>query len=153
MPTLSRRNARLESREVFVDTGAWIALLSRDDEHHGTAAAAWPEIVRRFRRLVVTNLVVAEGYTFLRRAVGFTASWILLERLQATPRVELVYADAELEGAAKALLQQYRDHDFSYTDAVSFVTMRQRRITRAFGFDHHFLTVGFTLVPRSRTRE
>lgn len=150
MPTLSRHRARAAAgARVFVDTGGWIALLSRADAHHALAAAAWPGILRRFHRVVVTNLVVAETYTFLRREVGFAPAWALLDRLQATPRVELVYADADQEDEARALLSRYRDHDFSYTDAVSFVTMKRQGITQAFGFDRHFTAAGFELIPKS----
>jgi len=148
MPTSSRRRTReTTGAEIFVDTGGWIALLSRDDAHHAPAVAAWPEILRRFRRVVATNLVIAESYTFLRRAVGFPAAWALVERLQLTPRLALIYADANLEGDARALLRQYSDHDFSYTDAVSFAAMRRTGITQAFGFDRHFVTAGFALIP------
>ncbi|MDR7522312.1 MAG: PIN domain-containing protein [Armatimonadota bacterium] len=148
MPTSSGRSVpEAADARIFVDTGGWIALLSRADAHHAQAAAAWPGILRRFRHLVVTNLVVAESYTFLRHKVGFDAAWTLLDRLQATPRLELVYADAELEGDARALLRQYRDHAFSYADAVSFATMKNRGIAYVFGFDRHFLTAGFELVP------
>jgi predicted nucleic acid-binding protein len=130
-----------------VDTGGWIALMSRDDAHHAPAIAAWPDILRRFRRVVATNLVIAESYTFLRRAVGFPTAWALLERLQLTPRLALIYADAGLEGDARALLREYSDHDFSYTDAVSFATMQRMRVTQAFAFDQHFAAAGFTLIP------
>lgn len=130
-----------------MDTGGWIALLSHADTHHAYASAAWPAILRRFHHVVVTNLVIAESYTFLRREVGFAPAWALLDRLQATPRLALVYTDAELEGDARALLRQYRDQDFSYTDAVSVVTMKREGITHAFGFDRHFLTAGFELLP------
>lgn len=152
MPTSSgHRVPEAAGARIFVDTGGWIALLSRADAHHAQAAAAWPGILRRFRHVVATNLVIAESYTFLRHRVGFDAAWTLLDRLQATPRLELVYADAELEVDARALLQQYRDHGLSYTDAVSFAAMKKRSITRAFGFDQHFLTAGFELIPAGET--
>jgi uncharacterized protein len=148
MPTSSARGAReITSAEIFVDTGGWIALMSRDDTHHARAVAGWPDILRRFRRVVATNLVIAESYTFLRRAVGFPAAWALLERLQLTPRLAVIYADADLEGNARALLRQYSDQDFSYTDAVSFAAMQQAGIKQAFGFDRHFVTAGFALIP------
>jgi predicted nucleic acid-binding protein len=132
---------------VFVDTGGWVALVSSDDAHHASAVAAWPGVLSRCRRVVATNLVIAESYTFLRRALGFSVAWALLERLQLTPRLALVYADADLERDARALLRQYSDQDFSYTDAVSFAAMRRAGITRAFGFDRHFVTAGFVLIP------
>ncbi len=91
MPTSSARGAReIPSAEIFVDTGGWIALMSRDDTHHARAVATWPDILRRFRRMVATNLVIAESYTFLRRAVDFPAASALLERLQLTPRLAVI---------------------------------------------------------------
>lgn len=148
MPTSPKRGVhKAAGAEIFVDTGGWIALMSRDDAHHGRAIAAWPDILRRFRRVVATNLVIAESYTFLRRAVGFPVAWALLERLQWTPRLALISADADLEGDARDLLRQYSDQDFSSTDAVSFAAMRRTGITQAFGFDRHFVTAGFVLVP------
>jgi predicted nucleic acid-binding protein len=48
-------------------------------------------------------------------------------------------------GQAGSILRQ--DQDFSYTDAVSFVVMKQYGITEAFSFDKHFVTAGFTLIP------
>jgi predicted nucleic acid-binding protein len=148
MPTSTRRRPPGPAADVFVDTRGWIALLSRDDAHHASAVAAWPGVLRRFRRVVATNLVIAEAYTFLRRAVGVQVAWTMLERLRLTPRLALIYADADLERNAQALLRQYRDHDVSYTDAVSFAAMRRAGLAQAFGFDRHFLTARFALLPQ-----
>jgi len=52
-----------------------------------------------------------------------------------------------LEDRAESILLQYQDQNFSYTDAVSFVVMKQYEITEAFSFDKHFVTAGFTLIP------
>jgi predicted nucleic acid-binding protein len=154
MPTLRERHGRDgPGAEVFVDTGGWIALLSRDDAHHAAAAAAWPDLLNSFRRIVTTNLVIAESYTFLRSTVGFPVAWALLERYQATPRLRIVYADADLEAAACVLLRRYRDHLFSYVDAVSFAAMQQSGIVQAFGFDQHFAIAGFALMPAQRRRK
>lgn len=46
---------------------------------------------------------------------------------------------------AEELLFTYRDQDFSYVDATSFVTMRRLGIQDAFTFDRHFAILGFSL--------
>jgi predicted nucleic acid-binding protein len=56
-------------------------------------------------------------------------------------------ADLELETAAEAILQQYRDLTFSLVDAVSFALMQQRAIKQTFAFDSHFQVAGFIMVP------
>jgi predicted nucleic acid-binding protein len=59
----------------------------------------------------------------------------------------MVYADAKLETLALEILRQYDDQDFSYADAVSFAVMRQRGVSEAFTFDHHFSILGFLTLP------
>lgn len=133
--------------ELFVDTGAWVALADEDDRHHARATSAFPRLLREHQRLVTTNLVVAECYILLRLELGHGPAVAFLEHLRASPRIERVYATADLEDEAEGILRRYQDQDFSFTDAVSFALMRQREITTAFAFDAHFATAGFVCVP------
>lgn len=135
------------SPELFVDASAWIALTDADDQYHPFAAPAYPELLRRYRRLVTTNLAIAEAYIVIRRALGHTAAVTFLDGLSASARIEKVYSEPTLEMEAERILRQYADRDFSYADAVSFALMHQRGLTDAFAFDQHFATAGFLCVP------
>ena len=135
------------STELFVDAGAWIALADADDQYHQLAAQAYPELLRRYRRLVTTNLAIAEAYIVIRRALGHRAAMAFLDGLSASHRIEKVYSDPILEMEAERILRQYADQDFSYADAVSFALMHHRDLTDAFAFDQHFTTAGFVCVP------
>lgn len=130
-----------------MDTGAWVALADRDDQHHRAAARIYPRLLRESKRLVTTNLVVAESYTLLRRALGHEPAIAFLERMHSSPRIERVYSTSELETEAAGILRNYKDQDFSYADAVSFALMGLRGIDTAFAFDRHFATAGFILLP------
>ena len=134
--------------EVFVDTGAWVALQDPDDRWHRQAAAALEASLARGHALVTTNLVVGETYTFLRRTVGHEAAFRFIETLERSPRLTLVHVDEEQERQAFALLRRYRDQAFSFVDGASFVVMRKRGIRRAFAFDSHFAAAGFVRVPQ-----
>ena len=138
--------ARKRRNQIFVDTGAWIALAVEDDAHHEEAVQAYPDLLRKYR-LLTTNLVVAETYILLRREAGHQAAIEFLERLAASPRIRKIYSTPELEREAEEILRRYRDQDFSYTDAVSFALMQQEGIREAFAFDAHFHTMGFLLIP------
>ncbi len=129
-------------REVFVDSSAWIALADESDEWHGVARKLYPQLLAS-SRLITTNLVLAETYTLIRYELGWTAAMTFLERVKSSPRIEVERAGSELEAAAEEILKRYRDHPFSYTDAVSFAVMKARSITEAFTFDRHFATAGF----------
>jgi predicted nucleic acid-binding protein len=135
------------SAELFVDASAWIALADADDHHHAAAARIYPDLLKNYRRLVTTNLVVAEAYILIRRELGHEAGMTFLNRIKASPRIETVYADAGLETQAAAILGRYQDQLFSYADAVSFALMQGCGIEEAFAFDKQFAVAGFSLVP------
>lgn len=132
---------------LFVDTGAWYALADRSDQHHNEAVEIYPKLLSGNPPLKTTNLIIAETYILIRRGIGYQAAIAFLENIASSPRVVRIYSDSKLEETAESILRQYQDQDFSYTDAVSFVVMKQNGITEAFSFDKHFVTAGFTLIP------
>lgn len=133
-------------QEVFVDTGAWLALMITDDTHHIEAKKIYPTLFANYQKLVTTNLVLSETYIALRKTAGHPAAISFLENIQASPRIEKIYSTNGLEEEAFIILKKYTDQDFSFVDAVSFCFMRQRKIKKAFAFDSHFITAGFSLV-------
>jgi predicted nucleic acid-binding protein len=132
---------------LFVDTGAWVALADHDDQYHRRAAAAYPELLRAYRPLVTTDLVVAETHIILRLGLGHGPAMAFLSNLRASACIERVWTTADLQSEAEAILGRYADQDFSLTDAVSFALMRRRGLRTAFAFDRHFATAGFACLP------
>jgi predicted nucleic acid-binding protein len=133
--------------EIFVDSGAWLALADRRDQWHGRATAVYPQILQQWTRLVTTNLIIAESYTLIRRRLGHTPAIQFLSSLRQTTRLLKIYADENLDAQAEAILRQYSDQDFSFVDAVSFAAMQAHQLSETFAFDNHFRVMGFLLVP------
>lgn len=130
---------------MFVDTSALYALLSRTDENHRAAAAAFPELRRR-GPLVTHNYVVVEAAALVHRRLGSAAVRALLDDL-LTP-VEVVWVDPDLHAVAQAVfLAGARRRGVSLVDRVSFETMRRHGIAAAFAFDPDFASEGFELIP------
>lgn len=134
-------------KAIFVDTGAWVALADESDQYHKEAASVYPVLLKKYRRLVTTNLVIAESYILIRRSLGYKAAITFLEKTSTSPRIQKIYSDEKLENEGEAILRQFNNQDFSYNDAVSFAVMRQISVEKAFAFDHHFSTAGFLTVP------
>jgi predicted nucleic acid-binding protein len=134
-------------RRVFVDSGAWFAAQAADDAHHEEAARALRGLLALPVVLVTTNHVVGETYTLLRVTRGYDACRRFLELLDQTRRLERIFVTQDLERRAFAILDRYRDHDFSFVDATSFAFMRAERIRHAFAFGSHFAAAGFARVP------
>ena len=137
----------MDTKTLFVDTDAWFALADKSDRQHKRAVDIYPELLKETHHLTTTNLVVAETYVLIRRSMGHHPATTFLENISASPRVVKIYSDNTLEETAESILSQYKDQNFSYTDAVSFAVMKDYGIKQAFTFDQHFLTAGFIVVP------
>jgi predicted nucleic acid-binding protein len=132
--------------EVFVDTSAWYPLLLRAHPDHARLAAQLRALIKRGRRVVTTNLVVAETHALTMRRIGSAPALAFVQTVTEPPNV-VVHSSAEVEAmAVRAWLERYRDQDFSFTDAVSFAVMTERRIDEALTLDHHFAVAGFRTV-------
>jgi len=132
---------------VFVDTGAWVALADKDDANHKKAVAIYPSLLKNQKGFITSNLVIAETYIVLLNELGHRAAIHFLEKIKASPRILRIYSNDDIERGAEEILRKYGDQDFSYADAVGFVIMRRQKIQKAFCFDKHFTTAGFERVP------
>ena len=137
----------MEHEDIFVDTGAWVALADEDDTHHGNAIAIYPGLLNSSRSLITTNLVVAESYVIIMNELGHMAAVRFLDGVNGSPRIVKVYSNDNIEKEAEEILKRYDDQDFSYCDSVSFTIMKQKKIKKAFAFDKHFQTMGFVRIP------
>jgi len=136
------------SRRVFLDTSGWLAVLSERESLHQAALDAYRAVLETGRGFVTTNLVVAEMHVLLVRHRGPAAGIRLLDALMQDPTHEVRYANRALERqAVDRWLRPYGDHRFSLTDAVSFETMREERVTEALALDTHFEIAGFSTLP------
>ena len=86
---------------IFIDTGAWVALADRDDDCHRQAVSVYPSLLKSCRTLVTSNLVVAESYVLVLHALGHAAAMSFLEKIHASPRILKIYSNEEIESDAK----------------------------------------------------
>ncbi|MGH8624930.1 MAG: type II toxin-antitoxin system VapC family toxin, partial [Gammaproteobacteria bacterium] len=67
-------------RRVFVDTGAWYALIDRADPDHGDVTTQF----KAYRgRLVTSNFVFDETLTLLRYRLGWQSAHAFGEQMRA----------------------------------------------------------------------
>jgi uncharacterized protein len=128
----------MSSRAVLWDSSAMLALLNRDDASHRTALQIAGRLADQRRPAVITRYIEAETHALLLRKLGREPAlrWLLTVSFDVSP-----VRDHDVE-AAKLLLEQYDDKDWSLCDAVSFAWMIRNRVRTAFSFDHHFGQIG-----------
>jgi predicted nucleic acid-binding protein len=134
-----------EPRRLFVDSGAWIALRSRRDQHHAEADRLFREALRRRIPLATTDLVLAELHRLTLFRAGVLPALRALDRIDQSPSVTVHFAAAEHHAAARRWLERLAPHPITYTDAVSFAVMDGLRCRHALAFDHDFTAAGFEL--------
>jgi predicted nucleic acid-binding protein len=130
---------------LFVDSGAWIALRNRRDQHHAEADQFFRETLRRRIRLVTTNLIIAEIHRLTLFRVGVDAAARMLDRIDESPSVRVHFASAQDHAAARRWLERLAPRPVTYADAVSFSVMESIGCTRVLGFDQDFEVAGFEL--------
>lgn len=133
---------------IFVDTGAWYALLDQNDQHH-QAAKKW--CADNQELLATSNYVVAETLNLTKIRLGSQLACQWDQAFLSESIAELLWVNQEDHQRASKLFHKYADKGWSFTDCSSFVVMEQLKIKVAFAFDRHFEQhTGFIRVPENR---
>ena len=130
----------------FVDTSFWIGLQVPRDQRHGDAAAVWRQ---NDQPLCTTTLVLGETWTFLTRRADHGAAVRFLDLVEQSPMISITASNERIDARAWQWLRQHDERVYSYVDATSFETMRQKRLTEALAFDGDFAAAGFIEVRPS----
>ena len=131
------------AHEVFIDTSGFYALLVRGDDRHEKATGFMCQAAVQKRRLVTTDYVLDETATLLQ-ARGHVAQVVpFFESVLASRVCRVVWMDADLFQRTKALFLKRLGQQWSFTDCMSFVVMKELRLREALSKDGHFSTAGF----------
>jgi predicted nucleic acid-binding protein len=131
---------------IFVDTGAWIALVQTRDPLHLRARQTWEQMDSAGVRTRTSVPIVLETFTFLERNTSRDTALAWKDSLDRLARFEILGCNVADVRKAWAYFRMKDLHKLSAVDATSFVIMTKARIRTAFAFDHHFATAGFRIV-------
>lgn len=136
---------------IFVDSGAWIAVLNPKDLHHEEASATLADLRQRNIKLLTTDYVIDETTTRIRYDTNHALAVKFLDAIEGFERagdVTVIAITAEVFKEAKSLFRQRNSPRLrlSFTDCTSFVVCQSdNRITEAFAFDEDFPKMGIPL--------
>lgn len=132
---------------IFVDTGAFVARYMARDEHHEDALVGFA-LLERDRVPAATSIhVLDETITLLARWAGGGFAAERARAIFASRALQVWRPTEDHEVEALQELERFADQGIGYTDALSFVLMRERDVAEAFTFDRHFQLAGFSLWP------
>ena len=125
---------------VFADAWFYVTLMHAGDEHHVRVAAWFRAFTGRF---VTTRPVLTEVANGLAAPQFRNRVAALLLRLENDPKVRIVGNSDVLYTRGLTLYAQRPDKEWSLTDCMSFVVMREEGIREALTRDHHFTQASF----------
>jgi predicted nucleic acid-binding protein len=128
------------SRAVFADTFYFLSLLDSTDAAHRRAVAASLVPDRSFVTAEFVLLELGDALARPRDRPGFLA----VQRAVRHDRNFLVVpVSGELLRQGLTLYEARMDKEWSLTDCISFVVMRDEHLTEALTGDRHFEQAGF----------
>jgi predicted nucleic acid-binding protein len=130
-------------RKVFLDSGGLLGLIHRRDQHHQRALGVFSRLIAARTPLLITDYVTDEALTLLKVRCGQTGALGLLDFLDSCPVLEWEWISPDLFRAASRFFRVRGDHEYSFTDCTSFLTMRAHGLSDAFTTDRHFVEAGF----------
>jgi predicted nucleic acid-binding protein len=114
----------------------------------------WRERIRREdARLITTEAVCWEWLNAMSGPPTRQVAAQAYEKVRVDPRVDVVACSADLADKSLALYIARPDKDWSITDCLSFVVMRERNVAAALTADHHFDQAGLRVLMSSSPQQ
>lgn len=137
---------------IFVDTGAWIALLNRKDENHDDAVVIYSNLKQYRERLLTTDYVINDTVTCLGSRHSKAFDFLdLIAHADKTDVLTVARINKPIFEEAKRMFRHYNGI-FSLTECTSLSFCRQHGILEAFAFNPNFAKMKLVLVTHQPAR-
>lgn len=132
-------------KRVFVDTSFWLASFLKNDKDYKISAKKFKEEVSSGSILFTSNDVIDEAVTRLVYGSNWGEAAKFIKYIKASIEsgflVEL-WTDEQVQDEAFTVLEKFKEHKLSLTDATSVVLLKRFKIECILTLDSHFMKVG-----------
>lgn len=129
---------------VFVDTGAFFSVLSRNDTFHEKSIKLWALLDES--QLITSEFILIEAATLIRVKIGSKESIAFINKIENGTDIDIITINKDLKDNGWIYFKKFSDKTYSYIDCTSYYIMKKNNITKVFGFDEHFTQMGFSLL-------
>ena len=127
----------MSTKPSLLDTTVFIAAAFPREKHHKEGRAIITSVEEgALGKPVITDYILNEVVTFVRKRKGAAASIEMLDAIIHSPRLRLVKVENRHFEAGLQLFRTYEG--LSFTDAVSVAVMRDLDIEVIYSFDSDF---------------
>ena len=126
---------------TFIDTAFVVALVNHKDQYHDQAV----ELSKKYENdpTLITEAVLLEIGNALAKDFKQEAVEII-KAFRSSDEVVIIEQDSQLFVKGFEMYEKYKDKAWGMVDCISFVAMREHKITDALTTDDHFKQAGFT---------
>ncbi len=130
-------------KAVFADTAYFQAFLNSKDAWHAVAT----DFAQTYEGAIVsTQFILIELGATMSRGYPREVYTEFVKDLRTLGGIETISASEDLFNNGFDLFAARADKEWSLTDCISFVAMKERGIRDALSTDHHFVQAGFNLL-------
>jgi len=134
------------TESVFLDSGIFIALLSRRDQWHERARALFSGVKPRW---FTSYLVVSETYSWFLHRHGEEAARSFRVFLDSLAALRILDVTRDHHRQVTRMLDRMRGARLTYVDASSLCLLERYKISKVWATDHHLGLTGAAVLPRS----
>jgi predicted nucleic acid-binding protein len=137
-------------RQVYVDSGALIALLRPHDRAHRRMLAHFQYLLEHRDVLVTTDIAVAEAATQLRRDPGLHLVLAFRDALARSVRgggIRILGSDDMLRQRAFSVMAAHPDIALTYGDCVAAALASNKRVAAIVGLSPALRKLGYEVEP------
>ncbi len=131
---------------VYLDSGIFIALMSKRDRWHAQALALFGGSPARWS---TSMLVISETYSWFLHRMGEEHARSFRQLLESMKGLQVFPASKEHHPDVVRMLDRFRGSKLSYVDASSLALITQKKIKRVWATDRHLGLSGAEVVPAS----
>ena len=137
-------------RKVFIDTSAWISYSLSGQPKHSTIKSLIKQLTKDGVVIYTSNDIVDETTTRLLYDTDFkiTQRFINLVKdgIKVNSLIQL-WIDEEIQSEAFDLVQKFKEHKLSLTDATTIALVKKFNIESVISLDSDFVKVGVNTLP------
>lgn len=136
--------------KIFVDTGAFLAILDRDQDIHPQAKSMLHSLQQQHAIFYTSSFVISETYTRIIYDLHIKIAERFNQMIEVGEEIGLLYVfwiDPALDREIYPVYKKFSDHKLSYADAASYLLVKKFRLDGIFTFDEEFKKVGLPVKP------
>jgi len=148
----------MTSKNIFVDSSWFKALLDVKDDFHPDALEQSRELKKQDALLVTSNFIIDETLTLIRIKSGLEIALKFRDKLVEMGNILKVVRILPQDEKAAWNWFPNNWRKLSFTDCTSFAVMKRLGLTHVAAFDDHFSQTGFKIftqpapLPKPRRR-